>query len=48
MEYMPRAWDPRSLAIVYAKWSLVFRSLETSSQRLKTALSLVYNNGNNF
>ena len=30
--------------IVHAKWSLVFRSLASSSQRLKTPLSLVYNN----
>ena len=36
------AWDP----IVHTKWFLVFRSSATSSQRLKTALSLVYNNTN--
>ena len=29
--------------IDHAEWSLVFRSFGTSSQRLKTALSLVYN-----
>ena len=31
-------------SIVHAKWSLVFWSFATSSQRLSTALSLVYNN----
>ena len=30
--------------IVHAKWSLEFRSFSTSSQRLKTASSLVYYN----
>ena len=29
---------------VHAKWSLVFWSFATSSQRLKTALSLVFSN----
>ena len=29
---------------VHAKWSLIFRFFATSSQRLNTALSLVYNN----
>ena len=29
---------------VYARWSLVFRLLATSSQQLKAALNLVYNN----
>ena len=33
-----------SFHIFHAKWSLVFRSLATSSQQLKTALSLVCNN----
>ena len=32
---------------VHTKWSLVFLSFETSSQRLKTDLSLVYNNNAN-
>ena len=30
--------------VSYAKWSLVFPPLATSSQRLKSALSNVYNN----
>ena len=30
--------------MVHAKWSLVFLSSATFSQRLETALSLVYNN----
>ena len=34
------------LPIVCAKWSRVFRSFTTSSERLKTALSLLYNNNN--
>ena len=33
--------------IAHTKWSLVFRSFSSSSQRLTTALNLVYNNNNN-
>ena len=33
--------------IVHTEWSLVFLSFGTSSQRLKTALSLVCNNTDN-
>ena len=42
--HTPCIWSP--FPTVYAKWSLVFRSFATSSQRLKTALRLVYNNNN--
>ena len=45
-------WDTYSVhgipvLLAHARWSFIFRSFATSSQRLKTALSVVYNNNNN-
>ena len=43
--YTPITWDPRSLQSML-NGPLYLRSFATSSQRLKTALSLLYNDNN--